>query len=82
MSTVHITSFSLLGFRLAPPVVGRVIDLNAIKHVTSQKLLDTYFMKGKVNAELMNIHSIITGQCLFKDINFHKFYESPLKIVP
>ena len=44
---VHIVSFSLLGFRLAPPVVGRVIDLNDIKHVTSQKLLETYFMKGK-----------------------------------
>ena len=38
--------YSLLGFRLAPPVVGRVVDLNAIKTVTSQRLLDTYFMKG------------------------------------
>ena len=37
----------LLGFRLAPPVVGRVIDLTALKSVTSQKLLDTYFMQGR-----------------------------------
>lgn len=43
---VTIVIISLLGFRLAPPVVGRVIDLNGIKSVTSQKLLDTYFMKG------------------------------------
>ena len=27
-------------------MVGRVVDLNAIKTVTSQRLLDTYFMKG------------------------------------
>lgn len=45
MIAAHIV-ISLLGFRLAPPVVGRIVDLNAIKSVTSQKLLDTYFMKG------------------------------------
>ena len=37
----------LLGFRLAPPVVGRVIDLDTLRNVTSQKLLDTYFMQGR-----------------------------------
>ncbi|XP_065917150.1 glycosaminoglycan xylosylkinase-like isoform X2 [Dysidea avara] len=49
MHTAEIVGFyldGLLGFRLAPPVVGRVIDLTALKSVTSQKLLDTYFMQG------------------------------------
>jgi len=36
----------ILGFRIAPPVVGRKINLNALRPVTSQALLSTYFLKG------------------------------------
>ena len=36
----------ILGFRIAPPVVGRKLNLTALKPVTSDKLLETYFIKG------------------------------------
>ena len=39
-------SHRLLGFRLAPPVVGRKINLTALRPLTSQKLLDTYLEEG------------------------------------
>ena len=42
----HLSPCRILGFRIAPPVVGRKIDLNALRPVTSQTLLSTYFLKG------------------------------------
>lgn len=37
----------ILGFRIAPPVVGRVLNLTQLKPVTSEKLLATYFKEGE-----------------------------------
>ena len=39
-------SFSILGFNLAPPVVGRKVDLNDLLRVTSPALKKTYFKNG------------------------------------
>ena len=38
--------FSILGFNLAPPVVGRKVDLNDLLRVTSPALKKTYFKNG------------------------------------
>lgn len=38
--------YRILGFRLAPPVVGRVLNLTHLAPVTSSKLLQTYFQEG------------------------------------
>ncbi len=38
--------YRILGFRIAPPVVGRVVNLTQLKPVTSTKLSETYFWKG------------------------------------
>ncbi len=36
----------ILDFRLAPPVVGRVLNLSQLAPVTSEKLMKTYFKDG------------------------------------
>ena len=41
-----ISIISILGFRLAPPVVGRRINLTELLPVTSKSLLKTYVKKG------------------------------------
>lgn len=37
---------SILGFRIAPPVVGRMLNLTRLKPVTTTGLQATYLMKG------------------------------------
>ena len=39
-------SHSILGFRLAPPVVGRKINLTTLASVTTDKLRATYLDRG------------------------------------
>lgn len=36
----------ILGFRIAPPVVGRILNLTQLKPITANKLLKTYFNQG------------------------------------
>ena len=36
----------ILGFRIAPPVVGRILNLTALRRVTSEKLNRTYLKDG------------------------------------
>lgn len=38
--------YSILGFRIAPPVVGRRLNLTQLKPVTTTGLQATYLMKG------------------------------------
>ena len=43
---ISIVINSILGLRLAPPVVGRRINLTELLPVTSKSLLKTYVKKG------------------------------------
>lgn len=44
---IPITIFcSLLGFGMAPPVSGRILNLTKLIPVTEKKLFETYIMKG------------------------------------
>ena len=43
---VIIEFIRILGFRLAPPVAGRRLNLTSLLPVTTKKLHDTYVVKG------------------------------------
>lgn len=43
---LSVVDCSVLEFNIAPPVVGRVLNLTQLKPLTSEKLLKTYFKRG------------------------------------
>ena len=61
---VYMWWVSILGFRMAPPVVGRVLNLTKLNAVTSEKLAKTYFKDG--NEHLFS-HGVVVQVCAAGD---------------